>query len=111
MEKLCKLRDIQRAITNIEHIFSDHYGISFNEAMLLCTIFNHSEKLTPNELSDTLGLTHSNTSKIISSVEKKGYIVRELGKEDKRHMYFALTEAGRELITSIDCSKIEVPHI
>ncbi len=111
MNRLSKIRDIQHAIYQAEHLFNEKYGICFNEGMLLCHLSECEKPITSGEISDLLKLSHSNTSKIISSSEDKGYIHRELGHDDKRHMYFNLTEKGRELLDSIDCSILEIPGI
>lgn len=111
MKRLCRIREIQHTISNIENMFHEQYGICFNEAALLCSLEQEDKPLTSGEISDILGLSHSNTSKIISSAEKKGYLIRELGHDDRRHMYFSLTDEGKELIRSIDCSKMEIPNI
>ena len=111
MKRLCRIRDIQHAISNIEHNFQEKYGICFNEGTLLCTLMNTEKMLTSGEISDLLGLSHSNTSKIISSAEDKGYIHRELGHEDKRHMYFSITSKGKELVETVDFSILDIPNI
>lgn len=110
MEKLCRIRDVQRAIISFEHRFAKNYGICLNEGMLLCSLCK-SECLSSGELGDLLGLTLSNTSKVIASVEEKGLIKRILGKKDKRQMYFMLTGKGKELIASVNCEEMEVPEI
>lgn len=112
MKRLCKIREIQHAITSAEHLFVEKYGICFNECMLLCHLKNNeNHPITSGEISDLLGLSHSNTSKVISASEDKGYVLRELGHVDKRHMYFTITDKGRELIDSIDCSILEIPGL
>ena len=58
-----------------------------------------------------LGLTPSNTSKVLRTVDVNGYVNRELGTNDKRQMYFALTEKGRGLLGSINCEEIETPEL
>ena len=112
MEKLCKIRDIQRGIMAFEQSFAEYYGICLNEAMVLCSI-NNSEngKLTSGEIGELLGLTSSNTSKVICSIEKKEFVERSLGTTDKRQMYFSLTTKGAELLASIKCDKIVVPEV
>lgn len=107
---LCKIRDIQRSIITFEAFFSKEYGISLNEGMLLCSLLKNN-LLSSGELSELLGLTLSNTSKVILSAEKKGLIHRILGASDKRQMYFSLTEKGKELILGIQCQKIDIPDI
>lgn len=100
METLCKIRDVYRAIAEFEVQFMQKYDLSLNEGMLLCTLLE-APKLTSGEIAETLGLSASNTSKVICSVEKKKLIVRLVGKEDKRRMRFSLTAEGRRRIADI----------
>lgn len=110
MERLCKIRDIQRSVIAFEQQFEKQYGISLNEGMLLCSLTKH-EQLTSGELGELLGLTASNMSKVIASVEKKELIERFICKEDKRQMRFSLTDAGRKLIESIHCGEVDTPAL
>lgn len=112
MEKLCKIRDIQRGIIAFEQQFVERYGICLNEGMVLCSIHKSSlGRLTSGEIGALLGLTPSNTSKVISSTEKKGLIKRMLGEEDKRQMYFSLTTKGEKLLSSINCDELKIPDV
>ena len=107
MEKLCKIRDIQRAVMQFETLFEKQYGVCLNEGMALCSLLK-SEKLTSGEIGELLGLTSSNTSKVIDKIEKKGYVNRIPGKNDKRQMYFTLSDAGKNIISSIKCEDIDM---
>lgn len=112
MENLCKIRDIQRGVMAFEQRFVERYGISLNEGMALCSIFKSDNgKLTSGEIGELLGLTSSNTSKVVSSIEKKELIERTLGKEDKRQMCFSLTAKGKKLLSSIKCEELEIPAV
>lgn len=110
MDKLCRIRDLQRAVNQFEAAFEKRYGICLNEGMALCSLSN-AERMCPGRLGELLGLTPSNTSKVLRSVEGKGYVNRELGTNDKRQMYFSLTEKGRVLLGSINCEEIETPEL
>ena len=110
MEKLCKIRDIQRAVVCFESRFEKTYGICLNEGMALCSLCK-SVTLSSGEIGELLGLTSSNTSKVIRSVENKGLVQRVIGSEDRRPMYFSLTDKGRDLILSIKCEEIETPEL
>ena len=79
METLCKIRDIYRAIAEFEVQFMQLYDLSLNEGMLLCTLLNRP-KLTSSEIAEALGLSASNTSKVIRSVEDKKLITRLIGR-------------------------------
>lgn len=110
METLCKIRDIYRAIAEFEGGFAQRYGLSLNEGMLLCTLLD-SPKLTSTEIAEALGLSASNASKVIRSVEGKKLITRLVGKEDKRQMRFSLSAEGKQRITDIKSAVFELPDL
>ena len=107
---LCKIRDIYRAITEFENRFIKMYDLSLNEGMLLCTLLD-SERLTSSEIAEALGLSASNASKVIRSVEDKGLITRLIGKEGKRQMNFMLTPDGQKLIVQIKGATYPLPDL
>ena len=98
METLCKIRDVYRAIAEFEVQFTQMYDLSLNEGMLLCTLLN-TPKLTSSEIAEALGLSASNTSKLIT---------RLIGKEDKRQMRFSLTTEGKNRISDIKNATFEL---
>ena len=106
---LCKIRDVYKAISEFEVDFQKLHDLGMNEGMLLCSL--NTQKYSSNELADKLGLSNSNTSKIIKSVEKKGLIERIIGEEDKRQMYFTLTNSGRKKMEQIKCSIFDIPEL
>lgn len=112
MERFCRIRDLYRSISEFEHSFEAAHGLCLNEGMLLCTLSNSTEEmLSSGALADSLGLTCSNTSKLIKSIEDQGYISRVMGKTDKRQMYFKLTKKGKDKIEHIHCLEIEIPAL
>ena len=94
METLCKIRDLYRAIAEFETRFEKAH-----------------HRLSSGEIAEQLGLSNSNTSKVIRSVEDKGYIERNLGDCDKRQMYFSLTEEGKKILKEMECCNIEIPEL
>ena len=86
MDKLCKIRDLQRAVHQFESAFEKRYGICLNEGMTLCSL-SKTGRLCPGELGELLGLTPSNTSKVLRSVEY----------ENDRIDQSRLSEEGRRL--------------
>ncbi len=110
MEKLCKIRDVYRAIADYEVQLQQTYNLSLNEGMLLCTL-HKTDNLTSGELAGYLGLTTSNTSKVILSLEKKAFVKRVMSKEDKRMMHFSLTAKGSKQLEKIKSSKLELPGL
>lgn len=109
IKRLCKIRDLQRAVYQFELQFEKLYGISLNEGMALCSL-SKTVSLSSGELGELLGLSSSNTSKVICSVEKKGYVERVVGTKDKRNMYFSLTDSGRDILKNIGDGTIDVPQ-
>lgn len=110
METLCKIRDLYRAIAEFESRFEKVHHLCLNEGMLLCCL-SKKGRLTSGEIAEQLGLTNSNTSKVIRSVENKGYIKRNLGDSDKRQMYFALTTTGKKILKEMECCNVEIPEL
>ena len=90
MDKLCRIRDLQRAVNQFEAAFEKRYGICLNEGMALCSLSN-AERMCPGRLGELLGLTPSNTSKVLRSAESKGLVLRELCCKDRRQMHYSLT--------------------
>jgi len=109
MDLLCKLRDINKLIRDFEVYFHDKYGLSINEGMLLCSL--RSEDLSSGNIAGILGLTTSNASKVICSAESKGLIERIMGKEDKRQMYFHITDTGKEMLKNIEAEQDSIESL
>lgn len=110
VETLCRIRDLYRSIAEFENAFHSRYGITLNEGMLMCVLKTEGE-LTSSVLAERLGLSFSNMSKVIASVEKKGFLERKLGETDKRQMYFFLTDEGQKVMDDISCCDIELPEM
>jgi len=110
MEQICKLKDIYKALYQFEKEFAGQNGITINEGMMLCCLKNGSSK-SANELCNFIGLSNSRVSRVINSVEEKGYIKREMGTEDKRQMFFTLTESGASKVTEMLAKEIDFSRL
>jgi len=110
MNTLCRIREVSRAIAEFEQCFEREYRLLMNEGVLLCCLARHGE-LSSGEIAEMLRLTCSNTSKVIRSVEGKGFVIRKLGEEDKRQMYFSLTEAGRAELERLQPCRVALPEL
>lgn len=97
MEAICKLKDIYKALYNFEKEFAEMNGITINEGMILCCMKDGKPR-SANQLCGFVGLSNSRVSRVINTVESKGYIVREMGTTDKRQMIFSLSDSGKEKI-------------
>ena len=92
---ICKLKDVYHMLYAFEKNFHEANGITVNEAMVLCFLSN-GDTHTAGEVCSHVGLSNSRVSKIINDMERKGFLVRRIGNNDKRQMFFVLTEAGKQ---------------
>ena len=106
MKKLCAIRDILRSLSEYENLFHNEHSICLNEGMVLCSL--KERRLSSGEIAEEINLTCSNTSKLLRSVEEKGYISRVLGERDKRQMYFELTKEGRVKLADIEQDSVQL---
>lgn len=107
--KLCLLRDIFRSIREFEISFQDKYDLCLNEGMAICSL-KHG-RMSSSDLAEKLGLSASNMSKVIKSVEDKGLIKRHMGKEDKRQMYFMLSKQGEEKLLQLSAEESSIDSV
>lgn len=107
-ETLCKLRDLYRTLAACERQLEEQHGLCLNEGMLLCTLSKQG-RLTSGALAAALGLTYSNCSKVLRSVERKGYVKRDTGETDRRQMCFTLTPEGRNALQQMCTAPLQLP--
>ncbi|MDD2490737.1 MAG: winged helix DNA-binding protein [Bacteroidales bacterium] len=107
MEEICKIKDLYRTLYIFEREFQNKNEITINEAMLLCSLKDESPK-SAHEICEFIGLSSSRGSRIINTTEQKGYIKREMGKEDKRQMIFTLTSSGKSKIAEMSNKSLEI---
>ena len=107
---LCKIRKIYRAIDEYENKIVHNYGLSLNEGMLLCCLQEYG-KTSSTDIAKSLGLTCSNASKVIKSVEMKKFIKRTIDNKDKRVMIFSITEEGKNKINAVMADNKNLPAI
>ncbi|MBQ8602028.1 MAG: MarR family transcriptional regulator [Bacteroides sp.] len=112
MEKItciCVMRELMIALSDFENKLMDTHGVSLNEAMVLCALGD--ECITASIIAERTGLRPSHASKVIGTLEARGYLIRELGKQDKRQMYLSLTDVGKGCLEQIKRYEFEVPAL
>ena len=110
MELICQIKDIYKALYSFEKEFADKNQLTINEAMLLCCMKDEKPR-SANEIAEFIGLSNSRVSKIITTVEQKGWIVRSMGEVDRRQMIFSLSEEGKAKIKSMKKIKITLNKV
>lgn len=104
----CKLRELQLELEAYEKSFQQAHNLTLKEGMLLCCV-SEGEK-NAGTIAAKIDLSCSNCSKIITAVEKKGFLSRSIGSGDKRNMLFELTERGQLKLKEIIGVEVEVPN-
>ena len=112
MEKIktiCMMHGVVQAMSQLERQLNERFSLTMNEAMFLCCVGR--ETLSASTISETTCLTPSHASKVLRSVENKGYILRSMGQKDKRLMNFSLTPEGLEVLKSLEHDPLDVPEL
>lgn len=92
MVELCGLRNLISDIKNTEDHMKRELKLTINQAAVLCSINEGSSKNV--QISKDMGLSISRVSRLIASVELKGFVYRKVEEKDKRSVCFYLTEKG-----------------
>jgi DNA-binding MarR family transcriptional regulator len=75
-----------------------NHGISLNEFMILHHLANaQDEKLRRTDVAEKVGLTASGITRMLSPLEKLGYVRREANSRDARVSYVKLANAGKKI--------------
>jgi MarR family transcriptional regulator, organic hydroperoxide resistance regulator len=67
------------------------------EQNLVMLLLWEKDGITQNQLSEKLGKDKTNIARMVSSLEKKGFIKRMSCRKDRRSLELYLTDRGREL--------------
>ena len=84
--------DLKRTLKN--------YPINATEFSVMEFLYSKGEK-SIQEIRDRILLASGSATYVVDSLEKKGYIMRNVSQKDKRVTYIRLTEEGMKLIDDI----------
>jgi DNA-binding MarR family transcriptional regulator len=90
------LLSLNRFCYDVGRIISKKYHLTVNERNALIVLSNIQIN-SVKELSGFLAISKTNTSKVLSSLEKKTLILRLFDKSDKRYVQLMLTEEGKRI--------------
>lgn len=71
------------------------FGMSMGEDPVLDYLARHEEGMSPSELAKRLGYSRPRMTRILDSLEEKGFVVRRPDPEDRRRVVATCTEEGR----------------
>lgn len=77
-------------------------GLSYNSYRCLWYINDHPGGVEPSVMADDLLVTRQTITTLCSSLEKEGYIQRQISPEDRRRILVTLLPKGQELVDRIN---------
>ena len=87
-------------------------GMTFNEAFV-CNLLSRqdaAQPLTATDLCQRTKLLKSQMNKVLSEMERKGYVQRMRSEKDKRQVLLRLTEAGQTAYAKEHSGISEILH-
>lgn len=86
-----------------------HLGLSEHEFHVLCLLMSEdSGEASPSELSELVGASRANMTRLLDLLSRAGHITRETDTRDARRSVVRITEKGRrEATAAVD--KLSVP--
>jgi DNA-binding MarR family transcriptional regulator len=106
MESLCKIKDLFKKIHQFEQKLNEEYNVTINEAMIICSL--SEAKKSSGEIATDTGISPSRTSRVLHSLEIKGFVKRSFDNYDKRKMMFVLEESGQKKDSEIKCMDVDI---
>lgn len=88
-------RSIKRTVDS-EYLNRINIGLTVEEGMLVERIGRFGGKAQTKQLLDEMKVSKSTLSEVLSSLERKGYIVYARTSSDKRRKNVVLTQKGQE---------------
>ena len=111
---------VNESVATLEKILtSDNFSvferitrISRGEIFVLKILLFNNGTSSPTEISEAMKSTKGRISAILNSLEKKGFIGREIDKDNRRNIIVTLTESGRDYVMKElqECYRI-VAHV
>lgn len=109
VQSICLMRDLARALAQLEGDLEEAFGLTLNGAMVLCAI--GEDCVTASFVSEQTGCRPPLTSKVLNALEGKELLTRSLGKEDRRQVLVSLTPQGKEILARLKEHKFNLPQL
>jgi DNA-binding MarR family transcriptional regulator len=97
MEVMQSLRKTIKSIKDYSYEVSRKFGITGPELWVLKSISTNGS-ISPGHLSKKMYLHPSTITGVVDRLEKKGYVLRDRGQEDRRVVKVHLTPNGKKLV-------------
>jgi DNA-binding MarR family transcriptional regulator/GNAT superfamily N-acetyltransferase len=104
-----EVRRFNRFYTQRIGVLRDRFlgeALTLSQSRILFEIA-HRDAPTAGELVRDLGLDQGNVSRILTSLEKRGFVLRTPSSSDGRKSHLSLTDAGRDELATLDARSNE----
>ncbi len=88
-------------IQAFEQELRKNFGLTFGQWKIIIILVNNTEGLTQKEIADKLGLEGPTLIPTIDKLEKDGFVVRKVDKNDRRNNRIFLTEKTNSVLELI----------
>ena len=85
-------------------------GVTSNVLYLLDTLYCAEAPMTQSEIGARLGLPKQTVASMVSTLERRGYVVREVAKDDHRRRHVLLTDEGRKATWVVEVKTTKKPE-
>lgn len=99
MQQTVMVRILRIVLSSMTEFFDPvlrNVGLSENSFHVLCLLVaSQNEPVSPSDLSQLIGTSRANVTRILETLEAQGYTSREVEQRDARRHVIHVTEAGR----------------
>ena len=81
--------------------------LSFTQMKTLHMLGGCRQELSVKELSEMLGASMPNASRLVDSLQKRGWVERREDEHDRRMKRVRITEDGRDVVHRINAARLE----
>lgn len=87
---------------SLDRWLADTYRVGLTDFRALALVSHASDKeLRVNDLAQRVGLSQSSATRLVSRLETKGFVRRDLCQDDGRGVYAVITQQGEKLLDEV----------
>lgn len=105
MKGLQGIKDVVSLVSRLQNLCEGFDELNKNSILTskvkILLKLSSLDKITPNKLSEKLGIAKSNLAALCNSLEKDGVLKKEQDKFDRRSIFLSITPKGEEVLENI----------
>lgn len=90
--------EILSLIINLEYMLKNNDSVKFDIKLKVLHIIKNTEKTTPNDIIDKLGMARSNLAIMCNKLTKEGLISKHKDLLNKKEIFYTITPSGLEML-------------